>query len=336
MEGEGVKNRDDLHASGMILDADSMDRVSVLPARQGVMQRGCRDRRDVSRNGKRAGGWPSGACAALLLSIAVLGTPAMAQQQDQLVHLINAFRESPGACSGSVPASAGPLSPEPLLAEVEFSRSGEQALKDAGLPVGDMEAISVSGPSSAAAAMQAIRGRYCMMLAKPEYTLIGVSRKGNTWRVVLARPRLAESATELAGAGKKILELVNAARAEARTCGEKRYPAARPLAWNAALADAASAHSVDMANNNYFAHAAEDGDRAGERAQKAGYRWRRIGENIAAGQSSPGSAVSGWLSSPGHCANLMNPHFTEMGAAYAINKKSDLLIYWTQVFGTPR
>jgi uncharacterized protein YkwD len=32
----------------------------------------------------------------------------------------------------------------------------------------------------------------------------------------------------------------------------------------------------------------------------------------------------------------MDPQFTEMGAAYAINKKSDLLIYWTQVFGTPR
>jgi uncharacterized protein YkwD len=32
----------------------------------------------------------------------------------------------------------------------------------------------------------------------------------------------------------------------------------------------------------------------------------------------------------------MNPHFTEMGAAYAVNPESDSLIYWTQVFGTPR
>lgn len=91
-----------------------------------------------------------------------------------------------------------------------------------------------------------------------------------------------------------------------------------------------------MANNNYFAHAAKDGTRAGERAQQAQYRWQRIGENIAAGQDSAKSVMDGWLSSPGHCAKLMNPNFTEMGAAYAIDKNSDLLIYWTQVFGTPR
>lgn len=292
--------------------------------------------RSVRNNGKRAGGWPRRACTALLLGSAMLSAPVSAQQQDQLIHLINAYRESPGACAGSAPKSAGPLSPESRLAEVDFSQGGGQALKDAGLHIAEMEAISVSGPSDAAAAMQAIRSRYCAVLAKPEYTLIGASRTGDTWRVVLARPRLAESSTELAGAGRKILDLVNVARAEARTCGTKRYPAARPLAWNAALADAARAHSSDMAENNYFAHAARNGTRAGERAQQAGYRWKRVGENIAAGQDSPGSVVSGWLSSPGHCANVMNPRFTEMGAAYAINKQSDLLIYWTQVFGTPR
>lgn len=289
-----------------------------------------------STNGKRACGWFRRLGASLLPGLAMLCTPVMAQQQDQLVHLINAYRESPGACEGAVPKSAGPLLPEPRLAGVELSRAGEQALKAAGLHIAAMEAISVSGPSNAAAAMQAIRSRYCKVLAKPEYTLIGASRKGDMWRVVLARPRLAEASTALAGAGSKILDLANAARAQARTCGAKRYPAARPLAWNAALADAARLHSSDMADNNYFAHAARNGARAGERAQRAGYRWKRIGENIAAGQDSPDSVMNGWLSSPGHCANLMNPQFTEMGAAYAINKKSDLLIYWTQVFGTPR
>ena len=47
-------------------------------------------------------------------------------------------------------------------------------------------------------------------------------------------------------------------------------------------------------------------------------------------------AVSGWLASPGHCQNVMNPYFTEMGAAYATNPRSAATIYWTQVFGTPR
>ena len=43
--------------------------------------------------------------------------------------------------------------------------------------------------------------------------------------------------------------------------------------------------------------------------------------------------VEGWLASPSHCYNLMNPDFHEMGAAYASNPQSQATIYWTQVFG---
>jgi uncharacterized protein YkwD len=133
-----------------------------------------------------------------------------------------------------------------------------------------------------------------------------------------------------------VLELVNAARSTARLCGDKRYPAARRLVWNDTLAKAALAHSSDMAKQNYFQHKDRNGGTAAERAQRAGYRWKRIGENIAAGQGSPQEAITGWLASPGHCANIMNPDFAEMGAAFATSQTSDAGIYWTQVFGTPR
>jgi uncharacterized protein YkwD len=69
---------------------------------------------------------------------------------------------------------------------------------------------------------------------------------------------------------------------------------------------------------------------------RKGYAWRQVGENIAAGQGSAQQAVSAWLSSPPHCANLMNPNHREMGAAYAVNANSNSTIYWTQVFATPR
>jgi uncharacterized protein YkwD len=49
---------------------------------------------------------------------------------------------------------------------------------------------------------------------------------------------------------------------------------------------------------------------------------------------SPEEAMAGWLDSPGHCANLMDPSFTEMGAGYAVNPNSKAgTAYWTQVFG---
>ena len=90
-----------------------------------------------------------------------------------------------------------------------------------------------------------------------------------------------------------------------------------------------------MARENYFAHQDPDGETPADRARVAGFRGRQIGENIAAGQGSPNQAMQSWLASPGHCANLMNPMFTQVGAAYATNTRSDLGIYWTMVFGAP-
>ena len=76
-------------------------------------------------------------------------------------------------------------------------------------------------------------------------------------------------------------------------------------------------------------------DRQDEGAVGETVRGRQIGENIAAGQSSPGKAMAGWLASPGHCANLMNPMFTQVGAAYAADARSDEGVYWTMLFGAP-
>jgi uncharacterized protein YkwD len=65
--------------------------------------------------------------------------------------------------------------------------------------------------------------------------------------------------------------------------------------------------------------------------------WRGIGENIASGMRTPEEAVAGWVASPGHCANLMNAGFTDMGAGFA--KSSDPatgIVFWTQEFGRQR
>jgi uncharacterized protein YkwD len=138
-------------------------------------------------------------------------------------------------------------------------------------------------------------------------------------------------------AGERVLAAVNDARASARTCGDKSFPPAPPLTWNAQLGAAALAHSSDMVARRFFAHRAPDGSTVGERATREGYRWRIIGENIAVGQTSAGEVVAGWLASPGHCVNIMEPRFTEMGAAYAIRtERFPGRVYWTQAFGTPR
>jgi uncharacterized protein YkwD len=276
--------------------------------------------------------------AALVLMAALTSTSLLAQESGDLVELINAYRAAPGLCFGKQLPAAGALVPDSALGRIKIAPGADlqQTLKDAGYQAARAEAIVVTGPSNRGAVMVEIKERYCRSLGRPEYTAVGISRSGDAWLIILAKPLLAPDLKDTFTAGKKVLELVNLARSKPRTCGSNGFPAAPPLTWNKALAAAALAHSSDMANQNYFRHEGRNGSSVGERALQAGYHWSRVGENIAAGQGSEQEVVLGWLASPGHCANIMNPDFAEMGAAYTINQKSDKSIYWTQVFGTPR
>jgi uncharacterized protein YkwD len=131
-----------------------------------------------------------------------------------------------------------------------------------------------------------------------------------------------------------MLDAVNAFRAQTRDCGSKgTYPAVGALSWSCPLEEAALTHSMDMANNNFFSHTGSDGSSAGLRATRAGYNWWTWGENIAAGYPSVSAAMQGWIDSDGHCANMMNANFANMGSAKYSNSDSTYGIYWTQVFG---
>jgi uncharacterized protein YkwD len=133
-----------------------------------------------------------------------------------------------------------------------------------------------------------------------------------------------------------MLDAVNSFRAQARTCGASIYPAAVALTWKCKLESAALTHSMDMANNNFFSHTGSNGSTVGSRVTNAGYSWSTVGENIAAGHASVSSVMQGWIDSPGHCANMMNSNFQNLGSAKVSNASSRYGVYWTQVFGRSR
>ncbi|WP_231489604.1 CAP domain-containing protein [Billgrantia saliphila] len=135
---------------------------------------------------------------------------------------------------------------------------------------------------------------------------------------------------------RELLERVNEARSETRQCGDEAFEAADPLTWSCRLAEAAEAHSRAMAENEFFSHTDEEDEGVAARVDETGYAWRRVGENIAAGQPDAASVVEGWVDSPGHCANLMNSEFTEMGAASVEASESKYSPFWTQVLAQPR
>ncbi|MEM7554985.1 MAG: CAP domain-containing protein, partial [Cyanobacteria bacterium P01_A01_bin.84] len=88
------------------------------------------------------------------------------------------------------------------------------------------------------------------------------------------------------------------------------------LTMNSDLSEAAQDHSEDMAKLDFFSHTGKDGSKAGDRITDAGYEWNTYGENIAAGQRTPDQVVQGWINSPGHRANMLNPNFKELGVGY--------------------
>jgi len=129
----------------------------------------------------------------------------------------------------------------------------------------------------------------------------------------------------------QFLDVINAKRAKGCNCGTTYMYPAEPLTWNDMLASAAGEHAIDMYRNNYFDHTSINGQTLQDRLFAAGYSYKgyqsyAIGENIAEGQQTIAEVIAGWFKSVGHCKNLMNPGFKEIGVF-------EYRHYWVQDFG---
>ena len=113
---------------------------------------------------------------------------------------------------------------------------------------------------------------------------------------------------------------------------ERQKAGLGPLALSTQLNDAAQGYSQVLASGACFEHTCGPVPRFENRVGQAGYNgWNALGENIAAGYPTPEAVVAGWMSSPGHRANMLSPNFTEMGIGLVSGGKYGA--YWTQEFG---
>ncbi|MBT3153177.1 CAP domain-containing protein [Streptomyces sp. CHD11] len=135
-------------------------------------------------------------------------------------------------------------------------------------------------------------------------------------------PTATASPPAASGAVARVVELVNAERGKA---------GCSPVELNATLSEAARKHSEDMAASGTMSHTGSDGSDPGDRITRAGYAWSTYGENVAHGYSTPEQVMQGWMTSPGHKANILNCAFEEIGVGLAQPGA-----YWTQDFGTAR
>lgn len=271
----------------------------------------------------------------------LLLAPAQARPADPLAEMINAYRAAPGSCAGKPASPRRPLTANPVLAEVKLGTGMflDLELERKGYRAGHAEIFYVSGAPNAHSAMAKLERSYCGSLLDARYETVGSRRNGDAWQIILAQPEIPPPLAkipDLSGFGQIILAAANTARSRGATCGSTAFPPAPPLTWNDALASASRTHSLDMAEQRHMDHQGKDGRLVAARARAAGYQWHRVGENIAVGQNSAEEVAARWLASPSHCANIMDPGFVEMGAAYAIDDPvGKPRVYWTQVFGRP-
>ncbi|MGH9407316.1 MAG: CAP domain-containing protein [Terriglobia bacterium] len=131
---------------------------------------------------------------------------------------------------------------------------------------------------------------------------------------------------------REMVELIDADRLNAANEPETGGHA-QPLRWDARLAEAALAHSRDMAARHYFSHIDPNGNSPVERVTKAGVPWRALGENIAKNFSISG-AEEAFMNEPrfqrNHRANILNPGFNCVGIG--VVKTTDGMVYVTQEF----
>ena len=280
--------------------------------------------------------WLAGGAGIHLAAAICAATLALPARAD-LVAKVNALRKNDCATD-----TAGvPVRPDKTLDELarELARGTKlaDAIKAVGYPASAATSLHVKNAASEDAAQRALAMRYCREIADPRYTGVGVFRSRDNYWIVLAARRIDPKPLEPIAVAARVLELVNAARAEPRDCGKgHRFAAAGPLIASPKLAEAARLHSVDMAEHRTLGHPGSDGSEPAERITRVGYEWRGTGENVASGQQNADAVVAAWLTSPGHCANIMEPRFTEMGVAFALAPDQNPNIYWTQVLATPR
>lgn len=120
------------------------------------------------------------------------------------------------------------------------------------------------------------------------------------------------------GVEQQVVALVNQARRQ-NGLGE--------LSVNDKLADVARIKAEDMATNRYFSHTSPTYGSPFDMMKRFGISYRTAGENIAMGQTTAQQVFDGWMNSPGHRANILNPSFTQIGVGYSPNGH-----YWVQMF----
>jgi uncharacterized protein YkwD len=194
--------------------------------------------------------------------------------------------------------------------------------------------LHIKGPESAT--IHLLKQTGCRTVSDPALHDVGLYQRGADSWLVLGLSYVAPASAQAPMQANRALQLVNDVRARGARCGDRSFAPAPPVKLSATLGGVAFGHADDMARHNYFEHADLSGRSPADRVRAVGYQEKLVGENIAYGPKSAEEVVQGWLDSPGHCENIMDPRFAEMGIAYAAGQASKRGLFWVQLLVAPK
>lgn len=242
-----------------------------------------------------------------------------------------------GGCGGILPPA------RPLRHIASLDRAAEQwangrSLASAALLSGyeaeSTAGLHITGPESATILL--LRKSNCRTVTNPALRDVGLYRRDVDIWLVLGLGRVAPTSAQAPLQATRALQLVNEARARGAHCGDRAFAPAPPVRLSQTLGGVAYGHADDMAKHNYFEHEDRMGRSPADRVRAVGYQEKLVGENIAYGPKSAEEVVQGWLDSPDHCENIMDPRFAEMGIAYAAGQESRRGLFWVQLLVAPK
>jgi uncharacterized protein YkwD len=275
------------------------------------------------------------ATAAGAIAVSAAAASPAANPAAEILSAVQLLRE--GGCGGIVPA-ARPLDHDRMLdqaaAQWASGRTLAAATEASGYRPAAAAGVHLTGPPSAA--VETLRRSDCGAVTNRAMRDVGVHHRGSDTWIVLASREIVPSRAEAPVLAARALDLVNEARSRGTRCGAQWFAPAPPVRLSGTLGGVALGHANDMAEHDYFEHEDLAGRSPADRVRAVGYRETLVGENIAYGVKSADEAVKGWLESPGHCENIMDPRFAEMGIAYAQGRAVKHGLYWVQVLAAPR
>jgi uncharacterized protein YkwD len=295
-----------------------------------------------------------------ILGMSALALLGAANARADVVAAVQVLRE--GGCGGVLPAA------QPLHRNAQLDRTAEQwalgrtlSSATAGSGYGAAAGVFVRGPENSL--LERLRRTQCHTLMDRGLREVGLYQRGeDRWLVLMgpgtgsaavagtvaaahpaaapapvpATPPQSKSIAFSPALAAHALDLVNQARARGVRCGGRPYAPAPALSLSGTLDGVAFGHAADMAVHNYFEHQDLTGASPADRVRAVGFKEKLVGENIAYGPQTVEEVVQGWLDSPDHCENIMDPRFAQMGIAEAPGRVGRRGLYWVQLLVEPR